>query len=241
MNKFTAIIGIALACLALGAQAQKPTDKMGKMKMGQTASATASIVEGTVTGAPNGKMFTIQTSTGSMSVDASKGARFRNRKGRFEKSEMLTAGSTVKIKGMKSGGTLMAKDVEITSLDASPSKAVMAPVGKKPGRKPKMDKMAPVPDKMAPPTDKMAPVTTTTPKPKRIRKPKVDKMAPATDKMAPGTDKMAPATDKMAPGADKTKKPRKTRKPKKDKMAPGTDKMAPGSDKMSPGTDGKKP
>ena len=195
MNKFTAIIGIALACLALGAQAQKPSDKMGKMKMGQGATASAVIVEGTVSGAPNGKMFTIQTSAGSMSVDASKGARFRNKKGRFVKADMLTAGSTVKIKGMKSGGTLMAKDVEITSLDASPAKAVVAPVGKKPGRKPKMDKMtpatdkmSPATDKMAPATDKMAPATDKTKKPRRTRKPKTDKMTPATDKMAPATD-----------------------------------------------------
>ena len=191
MNKFTAIIGIALACLTLGAQAQKPSDKMGKMgkmKMGQGATASATIVEGTVSGAPNGKMFTIQTSAGAMSVDASKGARFRNKKGRFVKADMLTAGSTVKIKGMKSGGTLVAKDIEITSLDASPAKAVVAPVGKKPGRKPKVDKMAPTTDKMAPSTDKMDSATDKTKKSRRTRKPKTDKMTPATDKMAPAAD-----------------------------------------------------
>ena len=173
MKRFTVFLGLALACLTLGAQAQKPSDKMGKMGQVKQVSGSASIVEGTVSGAPNGKMFTITTAKGSVTVDAGKG-RFRNKKGRFVKSEMLTAGSTVKIKGMMVGSTLSAKDVEITSLDATPV------VGKKPGRKPaagKMDKMTPV----APAVNdgKMAPAPGTV----KVRKPrksnKMDKMAPA--------------------------------------------------------------
>ncbi len=210
MKRFTVFLGLALACLTLGAQAQKPTDKMGKMgKMGQAKQVvgSASIVEGTVSGAPNGKMFTITTSKGSVSVDAGKG-RFRNKKGRFVKSNMLTAGSTVKIKGMMVGSTLSAKDIEITSLDATPS------VGKKPGSTSADGKM-----------NKMTPANGTD-KTRKSRKPHTtDKMAPADDKMAPADGKMAPADDKT-----KTRKPRRTRnndKMSKDKM----DKSSPTSDK----------
>ena len=229
MKRFTVFLGLALACLTLGAQAQKPSDKMGKMGQVKQVAGSASIVEGTVSGAPKGKMFTITTAKGSVMVDAGKG-RFRNKKGRFVKSEMLTAGSTVKIKGMMVGSTLSAKDVEITSLDATPV------VGKKPGRKPaagKMDKMTPV----APAVNdgKMAPA----PGAVKVRKPrksgKMDKMAPADGKMAPSDGKMAPADGKMAPADDKTKtrKPRRTRKTDKmDKMSKDKmDKGAPTADK----------
>ncbi len=226
MKRFTLFLGLALACLTLGAQAQKPSDKMGKMGQVKQVASTASIVEGTVSGAPNGKMFTITTSKGSVTVDAGKG-RFRNKKGRFVKSAMLTAGSTVKIKGMMVGSTLSAKDVEITSLDATPA------VVKKTGRKPaagKMDKMTPVAPAPAVNDGKMAPAPGTV----KVRKPrksrKMDKMAPAADgKMAPATDgKMAPAAD-----ATKTRKPRKSRKTDKmDKMSKDKmDKTAPTSDK----------
>ena len=220
MKRFTLFLGLALACLTLGAQAQKPSGKMGKMGQVKQVPGTASIVEGTVSGAPNGKMFTITTSKGSVTVDAGKG-RFRNRKGRFVKSAMLTAGSTVKIKGMMVGSTLSAKDVEITSLDATPV------VGKKPGPKPtggKMDKMTPVAPAPVVNGGKMAPAPT------KVRKPRV----PKSDKMAPADGKMAPADGKMTPADDKTKtrKSRRTRKTDKmDKMS--KDKM----DKGAPTTD----
>jgi len=123
MRKLSTLSALGfVACICLGAQAQKPArpalTPTAVQKPIVSASNTPVKVTGAVKGAPAGRMFVVATPRkGPVNVDAAS-ARYRY-KGKFTTSETLKSGASVQATGAMNGTWLKASEVEILRIPGS--------------------------------------------------------------------------------------------------------------------------